>query len=57
MVFIICAPKKLPLNIGPKWVQLKKKKDRVKVVIFCKFFVALIIFYIKPTCFNKHLHK
>ena len=23
----------------------------------CKFFVALICFYIKPTCFRKHLHR
>ena len=25
--------------------------------MFCKFFVAFIIFYIKPTCFKKHLHR
>ena len=25
--------------------------------MFCKFFVVLIIFWIKPTCFKMHLHS
>ena len=53
---------KLPLNIGPNWVKLKKKKkkkkkEKVAALMFCKFFVALLIFYIKSTCFKKHLHR
>ena len=33
------------------------KKDRVTVLMFGKFFVALIIFYIKPIYFKNHLHR
>ena len=31
------------------------KHNKVGVLMFRKFFVALTIFYIKPTCFKKHL--
>ena len=54
--FLYVPPKNFRLILAQNGFNLKKK-GRVKVVIFCKFFVALIIFYIKPTCFNKHLHK
>ena len=44
---------KLPWAFGLKQVKIKKK-DGVIIVMFFKFFVTLIIFLIKPTCFKKH---
>ena len=43
---------KLPRSIGSKWL-----KSKEKVLMFSKFFVALIIFQIKPTCFKRNLLK
>ena len=44
----------LPLNVEPKWIKLKTKWQSLCSV---NFFVAFIIFYLKPTCLKKHLHR
>ena len=45
---------KRPRNIHPKWV----KRMKVTKLVFCIFFLLTwIIFYIKPTCFKKHLQE
>ena len=44
-------------TLAQNGLNLKKKEERVKVLMFRKFFVELISFYKKPTCFKKHLHR
>ena len=49
----------IPPMYAENWPKMSQilKKDIITVLMFCKFFVALITFYKKTTCFKKHLHR